>query len=92
MALSSHMGGIIFADPANIRKGYEELMTQVRTEAIHISNKYRIQIEPIQFEWDRILATLEKDFPGIWDEMLSCNSQPKQPLNSNVNRSIPNKK
>ena len=50
MALSINV-----VDPANIRKAHEELMTQVRTKAIHISNKYKIQIEPIQFEWDKFL-------------------------------------
>ena len=56
------MGGINFADPAYIRKAHEELMTQVRTEAIPISYKYKIKIEPIQFEWDRFLPTLKKGF------------------------------
>ena len=37
-------------------------MIQIRIEVIHISNKYKIQIESIQFEWDRFLLTLEKDF------------------------------
>ena len=37
-------------------------MTQVITEAIHIIDKYKIQIEPRQFEWDRFLPTLEEDF------------------------------
>ena len=31
-------------------KHIEELMIQARTEAIHIIDKYKIQIEPIQFE------------------------------------------
>ena len=35
MALGSCVGGINFAGPANIRKAHEELMTQVRTIAIH---------------------------------------------------------
>ena len=38
-------------------------MMLVRSEGIHISNKYKIQIEPLQFEWDRFLPTLEKGFP-----------------------------
>ena len=62
------MGGINFADPGNIRKAHEELMTQVRTRTKHISNKYKIQIEPIQSEWDRFLSILEKDFPDILNE------------------------
>ena len=47
MLQSSHMGCINMAGPANIRKAHEELMSQVRTEAIHITNKYKIQIEPM---------------------------------------------
>ena len=64
MALHSHVGSINFADPANIRKVHEELMSQVRTKAIYISNKYKIYIEPIQFEWDKFLPTFERYFPG----------------------------
>ena len=43
MALSSHMSGINFADSTNIRKAPNKLMTQVRTEAIHITNKYKFK-------------------------------------------------
>ena len=46
-------------------------MSQVRTKATHISYKYKIQIEPIQFEWDKFLSTLENDFPEILHEVLS---------------------
>ena len=70
IALSSHTDGISFADPANITKAQKELAIQIRTKAIQISNKYKIQIEPIQFEWDRFLPTLEKDFLEILNEML----------------------
>ena len=91
MALSSHVGSINFADPANIRKAYEEIMTWVRSETIHISNKYKIQIEPIQFELDKLLPTLEKDFPEILNEVLSHNNQQQQLTHSNENRSMPNK-
>ena len=48
MVLSSCVGGINFVDPANIRKAHKELVIQVRTKAIHISNKYKMQIEPIK--------------------------------------------
>ena len=58
-------------------------MTQVRTEAMHISNKCKIQIEPIQFEWNSSIPTLEKDFSDILNEMLSWTSQQQQPPNSN---------
>ena len=47
MALCSHVGSINFADPANIRKIHKELMSHVRTEAIHISNEYKIQMHSL---------------------------------------------
>ena len=50
MALCSHVGSIDFTDPANIRQVHETLMNDVRNDATYISNKYKIQIEPIQFE------------------------------------------
>ena len=65
-------------------------MNQARKEAIHISNKYKVQIEPLHFEWDRFIPILEKEFPDILNEMLSCNSQQQQ-LNSNENRSMTNR-
>ena len=43
-------------------------------KAIHISNKYKIQVEPIQFEWDKFLPALEKDFLEILNDVLSCNN------------------
>ena len=39
IVLSIPVDGINFTDPANIRKAHDELMSQVRIEAIHISNK-----------------------------------------------------
>ena len=59
MMLSSCVGSINFADPVNIRKAQKELMNQVRTKVIHISNKYKIQIECIEFGWDRFLPILK---------------------------------
>ena len=74
MASSSHLGSINFADPANIRKVYKELMSELRTKAICLSNKHKIQIEPIQFEWDKFLSTFGKDFPEVLNEVLSHNN------------------
>ena len=39
-----------------------KLMNQVRNKAIYISYKYKIQIEPIQFQLDKFLPSLEIDF------------------------------
>ena len=64
-------------------------MIQVGNETIYISNKYKIQIEPTQFEWDKFLPALEKDFPEILNEVLSCNNNQQQQQNLNENSSIP---
>ena len=65
-------------------------MNEVRNEATYISNKYKIQVEPIQFEWDEFSPNLAKDLPDILNEVLSCkNNQQHQPI-SNVNSSMPN--
>ena len=66
-------------------------MSEVRTEAIHISNKYKIQTEPIQIEWDKFLPVLEKDLSEILNEVLRHNNNQLQSANPNENRSMPNK-
>ena len=83
MVLCSHVGSINFAAPANFKKVHKGLTSQVRAEAIHIGNKYKILIESIQFEWDKLLSTLEKDFLEILNEVLSHNNNPKQIPTSN---------
>ena len=91
MVLRSCVGSIKFVHPANIRKAHKELMMQIRTEAIHIVIKYKIQIEPIQFEWDKFLPTLEKDFLDILNEVSIHNSNQQQLPNSNESGSTPSK-
>ena len=83
------MGSINFADSADIRKAHKSLMSQVGTESTHIGNKYKIQIEPVQFQWDKFLPTLEKDFQEILNEVLSHSNQQQLPK-SNKDRSAPN--
>ena len=87
MALRSCISDINFADQVNIRKAHEKLMGQVRNEAVHINNKYNVQIYHLHFEWDKFIPTLEKEFPDILNEMLSPDNQ-QQPFNSTENRSI----
>ena len=84
------IGSINFADPANIRQICGILINELRDEATYINNKYIIQIEPMQFKWDKFLPMLEKDFPDILKEVLSCINQQHQSI-SNVNNSMPNK-
>ena len=69
--LSSHIGSINFADPVSIRKAHKELMRQVKDEASHITNKYKVQLEPFYFEWERFIPMLEKEFPDILSKMMS---------------------
>ena len=49
-------------------------MIQVRAKAKHISNKYKIHIESIQFKWYRFLPILEKDFSEILSKVLNHKS------------------
>ena len=86
-AIHSHRGSINFVDSANIRQIHGILMNDVRDETTFIRNKYKIQIDPLQFDWDKFLPPLEKDFPGILKEVLSCKINQQQPI-SNVYNSI----
>ena len=82
--LSSHIGGIIFMDPVSLRKAHKELIKQTRSDAIHINNKYKVQLEPFYFEWETFIPTLVKEFPDILSKMLShIYQQQQQPINSN---------
>ena len=73
-----------------MRNAHEELMKQVRSKAIHISNKYKGQSEPFYFEWEMLKHTIEKELLDILSKMLSHNSQQEQqPLKSDENRYIP---
>ena len=69
MTLCSHVGSISIKDPDDTRQVHETLMSEVRKEAIYISNKCKIQIKPIQCEWGKFLLTLEKDFPDILNKV-----------------------
>ena len=77
MAIYSHVVIINLTYPANSQQVYGILMNEVRDEAIYISNKYKIQIEPLQFDWDKFLPSLGKDFPDIINEVLSCKNNQK---------------
>ena len=70
VALSSHIGGIHFMDPVTMRKAHKELMKQIGSKAIHISNKYKVQLEPFYFKWEAFIPTLEKEFLNILSEIL----------------------
>ena len=81
MAVCSCVYNINVVDPANIRQVYGILMNEVKNETTYISNKYKIQKEPMQFKWDKFLPILEKDFSDILYKVLSCkNNQKHQPI------------
>ena len=63
MVLSSPVGGISFKDPANIRKAHKELMIHVRTKAINISNKYKIQNRTYTVKVGQVLSNFRKGSP-----------------------------
>ena len=46
----------------------------------------------MQFEWDRLLPTLDKDFSDILNKVLSCKNKQQHKTISNVNSSTPNEK
>ena len=58
-----------------MRRVHEDLMNGLSYEAQCINNKYNKQINPLHFEWDKFIFTLERHFPDVLNEMLSCNHQ-----------------
>ena len=59
---------INIADPIQTKRAHNDLMHEVNREAIYIGIKYSVKMEPMYFEWDKFIPTLEKHFPDIlWD-------------------------
>ena len=57
-------------DPIHIRRAHEALIHKVNREAICICIKYSVKIEPMYFEWDLFISSLEKNIPDILQEIL----------------------
>ena len=57
-------------------------MNEVRNKATYISNKYTIQIESLQFKWNKFLPTLEKEIPDILNEVLSYTNKQHQSISN----------
>ena len=57
------------------KKAHETLMCEVNREAKYISTKYSIWIDPLYFEWNRFIPTLEKHFLDILGEILNHDNQ-----------------
>ena len=66
---------INFKDPIQIRRTHEALIHKVNRDAICIGTKYSVKIEPMHFEWEEFIPTLEKHFPDILQKILACDHQ-----------------
>ena len=51
------------------------MMHEVAREMRCIDIKYIVKIEPMCFEWEKFISTLEKHFPDILQEILHCDCQ-----------------
>ena len=69
------MKNINIADPVQRRRVHVDLMNEVNCEAIFHSNKYNVQINSLYFEWDRFIAKIERQFPDVLNQVLSCDHQ-----------------
>ena len=49
-AIHGHVSNINFTDPASIRQSCDILVNEVSNEAMYICNKYKIKIEPMQYQ------------------------------------------
>ena len=50
-------------------------MGEVNREVRCTGTKNNVKMEPIYFEWDRFILTLEAHFPDILEEILNCGHQ-----------------
>ena len=54
---------------------HEVLMYDVNKEARYIGTKYSVQVDPLYFEWDKLIPTLEKHLLDILIEILNHDNQ-----------------
>ena len=66
----------------------EALMHGVNREVMYIGTKYSIQIDPIYFDWDTFIPTLESHFPDIAEELMN-HGHLRYALVHNEGKSIP---
>ena len=76
-----HHKNVNFVDPTQTRKAYEVLMCDANHEAQYTSTKYILWIDPLYFQVDKFIPTLEKHFPDILDEILNHDDQRSAPEN-----------
>ena len=87
MTLRNCIKDINFTDPVQMRRVHRDLMNEANSEYQYISNRYNIEIDPLHFEWDKFIPTLERQLPDIFNEMLNCDHQ-GHPLDQSDHTSI----
>ena len=75
MALRNCIKDINFPDPVQIRRIHGDILNEVSCKAGYISSKYNVQINPLYFEWNKFIPTLERQFPDVIYEILNCDYQ-----------------
>ena len=63
-------------------------MCETNREAICISTKYSVQIEPLYCECNDFISMLEKNLPDISHEMLNCDNQNSASANDEATTSL----
>ena len=53
----------------------EVLMHVINKEVTYIGSIYSVQIDPLYFEWNKLIPTLEEHFSDILGEIMNCDNQ-----------------
>ena len=69
-ALRNTVQNVNFADPFQTRRAHETLMHDVKRKVRYIDTKYSMQIDPLYFESDKFIPTLENHFLDIVEQLL----------------------
>ena len=69
-------------------KAYEVLICKAYRETRYISTKCSIWIDPLYFEWEKFIPTLEKHFPDILYEIWSHDNQRSASANREFTTSL----
>ena len=75
VALRNCVKDINLADPVQMKRVLRDLMIEVSYKAQNISSNHIVQINPLYFEWDKFILTLERQFPDVLNEMVNCDHQ-----------------
>ena len=55
----------------NTGMAHEAFMCEANRDTRYIRTKYSVHTDPLYFEWDKFIPTLEKHFLDIWDAILT---------------------